>query len=438
MKKNVLILGSGGREHALAWKLSESENLAQLFVLPGNPGTMSVAINIPGDLSDIPFVIHAIRQFDIDVVVCGPEAPLDAGIMDAISQTEGLHKLILVGPGKKGAQLESSKAFSKDFMQKHGIPTAAYKIFQKNQLNDAMDYISNLIPPIVLKASGLAAGKGVVICEDHMEAEKEIISMLSGKFGTASETLVIEEFMSGIEFSVFVLTNGKQYVLLPEAKDYKRIGEGDTGPNTGGMGAISPVPFADQALMDRVKREIIEPTLKGLQADEIPYQGFIFFGLMKVGEQPKVIEYNCRLGDPETEVILPRIESDLLELFMDMQAEKLQDSKIEISPKTAATIVLASGGYPGSFEKGKPIELKDEFIPDSYIFHAGTKLDEYVLRTQGGRVFAVTALQDSPKEALQLCRQLAHSVQFDKKYFRNDIGFDLYPEISLSEKEHTS
>lgn len=431
MRKNVLILGSGGREHALALKISQSDVLGQLFIMPGNPGTMQIALNIPGDIMDIPSVIHTVQQFDIDIVICGPEAPLAAGVMDALSEMDWPRKLILVGPSKAAAQLESSKAFAKTFMQKHNIPTAAYRIFEKSQINEAMEFISTLVPPIVLKASGLAAGKGVVICEDHMEAEREIIAMLSGKFGTASETLVIEEFMRGIEFSVFILTNGQQYILLPEAKDYKRIGEGDTGPNTGGMGAVSPVPFANKALMDAVKSEIIEPTLKGLQEDGIPYKGFIFFGLMVVDQQAKVIEYNCRLGDPETEVVLPRIQSDLLELILAMEARPLDPQPIEIDSRSAATIVLASGGYPGNFEKAKTIQLPENIADESYIFHAGTQLENYHLKSNGGRVLAITSLHESAAEALRLSRQLAEKIQFDGKYFRRDIGLDLYPDSRL-------
>ncbi|MBK9109260.1 MAG: phosphoribosylamine--glycine ligase [Saprospiraceae bacterium] len=434
MKKNVLILGSGAREHALALKILQSDLLGQLFVMPGNPGTMSVALNIPGDIMDIHAVVNTVREFDIDLVVCGPEAPLDAGIMDALSKMEGKYKPILIGPTQAGAQLESSKAFAKTFMQKHGIPTATYKIFQKNQLDEAMEFCSTLVPPIVLKASGLAAGKGVIICEDHMEAEREIIAMLSGKFGSASETLVIEEFMNGIEFSVFVLTNGNQYVLLPEAKDYKRIGEGDTGLNTGGMGAISPVPFASPSLMKSICTEIIEPSIKGLQEDGIPYQGFLFFGLMVVDQQAKVIEYNCRLGDPETEAILPRIQSDLLALFLAMNAHKLDSFALEIDPRTAATVVLASGGYPGHFPKGKTIKFPDQMAAESYIFHAGTRTEDYILKSNGGRVLAITSLHESPTEALNLSLHLADQVQFEGKYFRRDIGLDVYPDKRRSDE----
>ena len=428
MKKNVLLLGGGGREHALAWKLSQSQHLKQLFAMPGNPGIQQLAICIPGDPTNTQAVIETVGHYEIDVVVCGPEAPLDAGVMDALRETNWEKSPWLIGPSKAGAQLESSKAFSKAFMNRHGIPTAAYGVFSKNEIGKALDFSGSLVPPIVIKASGLAAGKGVSICDDHHQAELEIIQMFSGKFGSASETLVIEEFLHGIEFSVFVLTNGTQYVLLPEAKDYKRIGEGDTGPNTGGMGAVSPVPWVDEGLMKRVQQEIIVPTLQGLVSEGIIYQGFIFFGLMVVDGAPYVIEYNCRMGDPETEAVMPRLQSDLLAIFEAMQNHTLDQFKISIDPRTAATVILASGGYPGTFEKGFSIKVPDAWPDSSMVFHAGTRYEEYLLKTHGGRVLAVTSLNASPQQAIRQSIQLASQIDFERKYFRRDIGQDLYPD----------
>lgn len=425
MKKNVMILGSGGREHALANKIKESPLLGNLFVLPGNPGTSAVALNLPGNPLDFEFVKHQILAFNIDVVVCGPEVPLAEGLMDAILATDWEVKPILVGPCQKGAQLESSKAFSKEFMKRHGIPTAAYKTFEKTELEEALEYLHALSPPIVLKASGLAAGKGVLICEDHIQAELELIALLNGRFGEASQTVVIEEFLHGIEFSAFILTNGKQYALLPEAKDYKRIGEADTGPNTGGMGAISPVPFVDAALLDKVRDRIIQPTISGLQQESIPYKGFIFFGLINVNGDPFVIEYNCRLGDPETEVILPRLKTDLIALFLAMEDEQLNEINVETNPDFAATIMLVSGGYPGPYPKGKEIHLPVLNDEKTMIFHAGTKEQNYMLETDGGRVLAISSMGKSLAEAVQKSNKIAEEIQFEGKYFRRDIGKDV-------------
>ncbi len=425
MKKNVLILGSGGREHALAHCISKSNLLSQLFILPGNPGTSDFVFQIPGNLSDHSGIIDAIRNYEIDIVICGPEVPLAEGLMDSIRSVAWPHRLILVGPGKQGAKLESSKAFSKNFMSKYDIPTAAFRNFVKSEFNEAIEYIKNLTAPIVLKASGLAAGKGVIICQDHPTAEAELKEMFDGKFGESSQTVVIEEFLKGIEFSVFILTNGSQYVLLPEAKDYKRIGEGDTGLNTGGMGAVSPVPFADKKLMKLVEDTIINPTLKGLQTEKIDYQGFIFFGLILVNNMPKVIEYNCRLGDPETEVILPRLKTDFIELIVAMDENRLDQKVIETDPNTALTIMLVSGGYPGNYQTGKKISLPDRLPDNSVIFHAGTKEENHALLTNGGRVLSITCLDNSIESALKTSLELANKIEFEGKYFRNDIGLDL-------------
>ncbi len=425
MKKNVLILGSGGREHAIALKVSQSELLGQLFVMPGNPGTMDIAFQLPGDLSDHEMVKSNILGFDIDIVICGPEVPLSEGLMDSILNTDWAYKPILVGPCREGARLESSKAFSKEFMKRHQIPTAAYQTFSKDQENEALEFISKMSVPVVIKASGLAAGKGVVICLDHASAKKELREMFQGKFGESSETIVIEEFLSGIEFSVFILTNGNQYVLLPEAKDYKRIGVGDQGPNTGGMGAVSPVPFLDESLLKKVKDQIIHTTLNGLKKDNIPYKGFIFFGLINVNGDPFVIEYNCRLGDPETEVILPRLKNDLIELIIQMEEERLDHVEIELDSRTAVTIMLVSKGYPDQYEKGKEILLPPDIPEDSCLFYAGTKLEDQLLKTNGGRVISVTSLAATMQSALSKSLKLADEIKYEGKYYRNDIGFDL-------------
>lgn len=430
MKKNVMILGSGGREHALAAKIKQSPLLANLFTMPGNPGTANLGINLPGNPSDFELIKQHILDFNIDIVLCGPEVPLADGLMDAILETDWEFKPILVGPTKKGAQLESSKAFSKEFMKRNNIPTAAYRTFEKENLDAALEYIHELTPPIVLKASGLAAGKGVIICEDHLIAEKELIELLQGRFGEASQTVVIEEFLKGLEFSVFILTNGSQYVLLPEAKDYKRIGEADTGLNTGGMGAISPVAFVDVDLWAKVRDQIIEPTLNGLQQDAIPYKGFIFFGLINVNGNPFVIEYNCRLGDPETEVIMPRLNNDLIQMIQAMEDHTLDEIILETNPNFAATIMLVSAGYPGPYIKGKEIQLPMLTDPDQMIFHAGTNEVDYSLKTDGGRVLAVSSLGKTMTEAVQKCNEIAEQIHFEGKYYRKDIGKDLEPYLS--------
>lgn len=425
MKKNVLLLGSGGREHAIAQSIRNSNLLAQLFIMPGNPGTKDFAIQLPGNPADPIKLLEYIKQFEIDIVICGPEIPLAEGIMDAIQASNLQVKPLLVGPGRDGAMLESSKEFSKSFMYKYGIPTASYKAFTKNQELEALEYIKAHSIPIVLKASGLAAGKGVVICEDHETAIQELKAMFAGKFGNSSETIVIEEFLKGIEFSVFILTNGQQFALLPEAKDYKRIGEADTGPNTGGMGAVSPVYFFDDTLQEKVRRRIIEPTLHGLRQEGINYNGFIFFGLILVNAEPMVIEYNCRLGDPETEVILPRLKNDFIELLIAMEEKRLNELLIETDTQTALTIMLVSKGYPDAYEKGKSISLPDIMPGNSIIFHAGTRIDDFILKTNGGRVLSVTSLAPTLQTALQDSLKLADEIQFDGKYYRRDIGLDL-------------
>ena len=421
----VLLIGSGGREHAFAWKISQSPLLTKLYILPGNPGTSELGENISINSDDHNGIVDVIKDKKIDLVVCGPEVPLADGLMDLIEQAELPKRPILIGPGSSGARLESSKQFAKEFMMRHHIPTAGYRAFDQYEEELALNYIQTMQTPIVIKADGLAAGKGVVIAETKEQASVEIKEMLGGKFGNASSHLVIEEFLTGIEFSVFVLTNGTQYILLPEAKDYKRIGEGDTGLNTGGMGAISPVSFANEELMKKVIDKIILPTLSGLQNENIPYQGFIFFGLIVVKGEPYVIEYNCRMGDPETEAVMLRLNNDLLELFLLCDQNKLDEVKMKISDKFASTICLVSGGYPGPFDKNKPITLPETTEMDSIIFYSGvTKVNDQLV-TSGGRVFAISSLGNSKSEALRLASKLAEEISFEGKYYRKDIGFDL-------------
>lgn len=421
---NILILGGGGREHALADKIASSPLCSKLLIAPGNAGTALLGKNIPLDPNDFPAVKNLVTSENIELIVVGPEAPLVAGIVDFFSADESLKSIPIIGPSAFGAQLEGSKAFAKEFMGRHQIPTATYKSFQKENLKEALSYLSSHAMPVVLKADGLAAGKGVLICNTIEEAQQEIKEMLSGKFGEASSTVVIEQFLSGIEFSVFVLTDGHDYVLLPEAKDYKRIGEGDTGLNTGGMGAVSPVPFVDDALWEKVKLKVIEPTIKGIRDEKINYKGFVFFGLINVNDEPFVIEYNCRLGDPETEVIIPRIQSDLVELLMASWNGTLSETEISIDPRSAVTIVLASGGYPGDFEKGKTIKGLDH-VDGSRIYHAGTKIFNGSVITSGGRVIAVTSMGSSMTRALEKSLTNANTIQFEGKYFRKDIGKDV-------------
>ena len=423
---NILIIGAGGREHALAWKLRQSEYSDKIYVAPGNAGTAQVATNVDIAITDFEVLAKFAADFDIMMVVVGQEAALVAGIHDYFQGLEYLKHVLVVGPCKDGAQLEGSKDFSKQFMLRHQIPTARYQTFTAGNYSTALDYLRTHPYPVVLKADGLAAGKGVIIANNYTEASQELDAMLNQqRFGAASQKVVVEEFLSGIELSVFILTDSKEYVLLPEAKDYKRIGEGDTGLNTGGMGAVSPVPFADAAFMQKVKDRIIEPTLKGLQADNISYFGFLFIGLMKVGDDPYVIEYNVRLGDPETEAILPRIQTDLFELFRALHDGELSTVKLEIDPRTAATIMLVAGGYPENYEKGQIISGLEK-ADDIYTFHAGTTLnaDNDVL-TNGGRVLALTALGDTLDEALAQVNAAAQEINWTGRYYRSDIGFDL-------------
>jgi phosphoribosylamine--glycine ligase len=422
---NVLILGSGGREHTLAWKINKSKKLNKLFIAPGNAGTAEIGTNLDINIADFNVLKTSILNNAINLVVVGPEAPLVQGVHDFIAADPDLKHVAVIGPKKYGAQLEGSKKFAKEFMMRHNIPTAQYKDFTKETLGEGFAFLESLQPPYVLKADGLAAGKGVIILNDLKEAKKELSEMLSNqKFGEASSKVVIEEFLSGIEMSCFVLTDGKYYVNLPSAKDYKRIGEGDTGLNTGGMGAVSPVQFADEDFLQKIENKVIKPTIEGLQKDGIDYQGFIFFGLIKVKDEPFVIEYNVRLGDPETEVIIPRLKTDLLEIFEAASSKKLNEIKVEFDKRSAATVMLVSGGYPEDYAKGKIIS-GIENVKDSIAFHAGTTLKGDKVVTSGGRVIAVTSYGKDFKEALQQSYHSINHITFDKMYFRRDIGFDL-------------
>ncbi|MGE0090324.1 MAG: phosphoribosylamine--glycine ligase [Bacteroidales bacterium] len=421
---NVLLIGSGGRENALAWKIAQSSILTKLFIAPGNAGTSSFGINCPINISDFNQLKTFVTDNQINLVVVGPEQPLVDGIHDFFKADADFKNIPVIGPCKQGAMLEGSKYFAKKFMQKFDIPTAKYMSFTKEELNEGFDFLNSLKPPYVLKADGLAAGKGVIILTDLDEAKKTLREMLNGKFGVASSKVVIEEFLKGIELSVFVLTDGKSYKILPEAKDYKRIGEGDTGLNTGGMGAVSPVPFADKEFMTKVEKKIIIPTINGLQKEKIDYKGFIFFGLIKVDNDPFVIEYNVRLGDPETEVVVPRIKSDLLDLLIHTGNGTLDHTSIEIDSRAASTIMLVSGGYPGDYKTGVKI-LNLEKVSDSFIFHAGTKTENSNIITSGGRVLAITSYGNTIFDALETCRKNATIIDFQGKNYRNDIGFDL-------------
>ncbi len=424
-QKNVLLIGSGGREHALAWKLKQSELLKQLFIAPGNPGTAELGINLQVSINDFESIKKAVLENSIDLVVVGPEEPLVLGIHDFFLSDNELKGKLVIGPQKEGAALEGSKDFAKKFMFRHGIPTARFNSFTAETLQEGIDFLKQLSPPYVLKADGLAAGKGVVILDQLADAERELSEMLlDEKFGLASKSVVVEEFLKGIELSVFVLTDGINYLTLPEAKDYKRIGVNDTGLNTGGMGSISPVPFADAIFKSKVEQQIIRPTIEGLQKDGIPYVGFIFIGLMNVDGNPMVIEYNVRLGDPETESIMPRIESDLLEILWATAQGTLNEVDISISSKTAATIMMVSGGYPEAYEKDKAISGLDASF-DSYIFHAGTKAVDKHIVTSGGRVLAITSLGNSIQDAISKSVASVGKVNFQGAYYRSDIGFDL-------------
>jgi phosphoribosylamine--glycine ligase len=422
---NILLLGSGGREHALAWKMAQSPELSKLFIAPGNAGTSQNGTNIQLDLSDFESIAKFSTEHEIHMVVVGPEVPLVEGIRDYFEARPGLKDIILVGPDKKGAMLEGSKDFAKAFMLKYNIPTAAYQTFGAGETEKGKAFLGTMKPPYVLKADGLAAGKGVVILDEIEDALDTLAEMIDKqKFGKASSKVVIEEFLSGIEVSVFVLTDGKNYVILPEAKDYKRIGEGDTGLNTGGMGSISPVPFADAAFMEKVEQRIIKPTIEGLNKENINYQGFIFFGLIKVDGDPMVIEYNCRMGDPESEAVIPRIKSDLLPLFVALKDKTLNKHTLEILPDAAASVFLVSGGYPEAYEKGKVITGLDK-INDSILFNAGTKLQDGNTVSNGGRVIAVTSFGKTISEALAASYKNVKNIHFDKMNYREDLGKDL-------------
>ena len=424
---NILLLGSGGREHALAWRIARSPRLSQLFIAPGNPGMSLYGTCMPRiGVTDFAAIAALIRREHIELLVVGPEVPLVEGIVDYLHGEAGLTDLLIVGPDAKGAQLEGSKDFSKAFMQRYGIPTAAYRTFDKSTLSEAIDYLKTLQTPYVLKADGLAAGKGVIISESLEEAERELRGLLSGRFGSASTRVVIEEYLHGIECSVFIATDGSDWRVLPVAKDYKRIGEGDTGLNTGGMGSVSPVVFADKAFMQRVEERVIRPTIEGLRAEGIDYRGFIFAGLMNVGGEPYVIEYNCRMGDPETESVMLRIDSDFVELLERMARGHLGDYHLEESSQYAATVVLVSEGYPESYAKGIPISYPHAPTFDSLLFHAGTSCDDSGhLVTSGGRVLTASCLGSTLAEALERCYKLADRVQYTGKTLRRDIGQDL-------------
>ena len=424
---NILLLGSGGREHALAWRMARSPHLSQLFIAPGNPGMSLYGTCLPRiGVTDFAAIADLIRREQIKLLVVGPEVPLVEGIADYLREEAGLKDLLIVGPDARGAQLEGSKDFSKAFMQRYGIPTAGYKTFGRQSYDEAVDYLKTLRPPYVLKADGLAAGKGVIISEDLEEAQRELRELLTGRFGEASTRVVIEEYLHGIECSVFIATDGHAWRILPVAKDYKRIGEGDTGPNTGGMGSVSPVIFADETFMKKVEERVVRPTIEGLRSEGIDYRGFIFAGLMNVGGDPYVIEYNCRMGDPETESVMLRIDSDFVELLERMASGELGDYQLEESTKYSATVVLVSEGYPGTYAKGKPISYPHEPTFDSALFHAGTARDTSGhLMTSGGRVLTASCLGSTLEEALERCYKLADQVHFEGKALRRDIGQDL-------------
>jgi phosphoribosylamine--glycine ligase len=424
---NILILGSGGREHALAWKLAQSPKAEQIYIAPGNAGTALTGINVPINPTDFEEMKMFIIEKEVDMVVVGPEVPLVNGIRDFFLQDKILQDVLVIGPDSKGARLEGSKDFAKTFMKRHAIPTAAYETFSAETLEQGELFLESINAPYVLKADGLAAGKGVLILNDLDEAKRELRNMLmEAKFGKASGKVVIEKFLDGIELSVFVLTDGKDYVLLPEAKDYKRIGTGDTGLNTGGMGSISPVPFANTVFMQKVEENIIRPTIKGLQQEGIDYHGFIFFGLIKVGDDPYVIEYNCRMGDPEAESVIPRIKSDLLEIFESLSKGTLNETKLEVDERYAVSVMLVSGGYPENYQQGKVIKGLSN-LNKCIVYYAGASNDveNSQIKTSGGRVMAITSYGDTMEEALKNAYANVKHVDFEGKYYRNDLGFDL-------------
>lgn len=430
---NVLVIGSGGREHTLVWKIKQSPLCDQIYAAPGNAGTKDLAINLPFGVNDFEQIASAVLEHNIKLVVVGPEEPLVKGIRNYFSSREDLKNILLVGPEEKGARLEGSKDYSKDFMQRHGVPTAGAKTITKENIEEGKAFLKEVEAPYVLKADGLAAGKGVIITEDIKEAEATLDEMLAGKFGDASSKVLIEEYLHGIELSVFVLTDGKDYLILPEAKDYKRIGEGDTGPNTGGMGAVSPVPFADEAFMKRVEDKVIKPTVDGLNKDNIDYVGFIFIGLMNKDGEPKVIEYNVRMGDPETQAVLPRIKSDLLQHLIAAAKKELKNESISFSDETAATVVAVAGGYPDAYEKGAVITGFEQ-INEGIVFHAGTKENGDDVVTNGGRVIASTSLANSIEKALEGSYANLEKIEWEGMNFRKDIGQDLLAYISEHQK----
>ena len=422
---NVLVLGSGGREHTFAWKIVNSPLCASLFVAPGNSGTAEIATNLEIGVNDFQSIKKAVLKYDIQMVIVGPEDPLVKGIHDFFLNDPALKNIAVIGPQKAAAQLEGSKEFAKEFLFRHQIPTAAYQSFTAHEIEKGYAFLETLSPPYVLKADGLAAGKGVLIIKDLHEAKAELKQMLlNSKFGAASAKVVIEEFLDGVELSCFVLTDGESYKILPTAKDYKRIGEGDTGLNTGGMGAISPVPFANEALMAKIESRIVAPTIEGLKIDQLPYKGFVFIGLIVVNNEPLVIEYNVRMGDPETEAVLPRLNTDLMEIFVAIKDQALNQIDIEVNPKTATTVVLVSGGYPGPDEKGHPIK-GFEPVENALVFHAGARNDGDKVVTSGGRVMAVTAFGNDYKAALSKSYQAISNINFQGMNYRKDLGFDL-------------
>ncbi|MDA3780245.1 MAG: phosphoribosylamine--glycine ligase [Bacteroidales bacterium] len=421
---NVLLIGSGGRENALAWKMAQSKILTKLYVAPGNAGTEEYGENLNIDVNNFDELKKVVISKNVNLVVVGPEQPLVAGLHDYFLSDKELCNISVIGPQKYAAKLEGSKDFAKDFMKRHNIPTAAYNTYDKSNVEEGIEFLHTLKAPYVLKADGLAGGKGVLILDNLQEAEKSLREMLEGKFGEASSKVVIEEFLDGIELSVFVLSDGKSYKLLPDAKDYKRIGEGDTGLNTGGMGAVSPVPFADKEFLKKVEEKVINPTIKGFKKDKFNYKGFVFFGLMKVGNEPYVIEYNVRLGDPETEVIIPRMECDILEVFKLLSEGNLDKAEINISDKVVCSVMLVSGGYPKDYLKGKVITKLNK-VEDSILFHAGTKKGKNKIITNGGRVIAISTISENIADALKICYKNADIIEFENKYYRKDIGFDL-------------